>query len=82
MELTYTKVGDYCIPDLILDEAPVTKKFYGHSFSGTNIGAAALQSIWAINFSCGPGRCYRQLNETGRVILLLKNNLEKRCRKW
>ena len=29
MELTYTKVGDYCIPDLILDEAPVTKKFYG-----------------------------------------------------
>jgi len=28
-ELTYTKVGDYYIPDLILDENPVAKKFYG-----------------------------------------------------
>jgi len=28
-ELTYTKVGDYYIPDLILDEYPVTEKFYG-----------------------------------------------------
>lgn len=28
-ELTYTKVGDYYIPDLILDEAPATEKFYG-----------------------------------------------------
>lgn len=27
--LTYTKVGDYYIPDLILDEEPVTEKFYG-----------------------------------------------------
>ena len=27
-ELTYTKVGDYYIPDLILDEEP-TEKFYG-----------------------------------------------------
>ncbi len=30
-ELTYTKVGDYYIPDLILDEDPVTEKFYGKS---------------------------------------------------
>ena len=29
MELTYTKVGDYYIPDLILDEDPATEKFYG-----------------------------------------------------
>ena len=29
MKLTYTKVGDYYIPDLILDEDPATKKFYG-----------------------------------------------------
>jgi len=29
MELTYTKVGDYYIPDLILDEDSATKKFYG-----------------------------------------------------
>ena len=28
-ELTYTKVGDYYIPDLILDEGPATEKFYG-----------------------------------------------------
>lgn len=28
-ELTYTKVGDYYIPDLILDEDPATEKFYG-----------------------------------------------------
>ncbi len=28
-ELTYTKVGDYYIPDLILDEDLVTEKFYG-----------------------------------------------------
>ncbi len=28
-ELTYTKVGDYYIPDLILDEALATEKFYG-----------------------------------------------------
>ena len=28
-ELTYTKVGDYYIPDLILDADPATKKFYG-----------------------------------------------------
>jgi len=28
-ELTYTKVGDYYIPDLILDEDPVAEKFYG-----------------------------------------------------
>ncbi len=27
--LTYTKVGDYYIPDLILDEDPATEKFYG-----------------------------------------------------
>ncbi len=29
IELTYTKVGDYYIPDLILDEDPATEKFYG-----------------------------------------------------
>ena len=29
MELTYTKVGDYYIPDLILDEDSTTEKFYG-----------------------------------------------------
>ncbi len=29
VELTYTKVGDYYIPDLILDEDPATEKFYG-----------------------------------------------------
>ncbi len=28
-ELTYTKVGDCYIPDLILDEGPATEKFYG-----------------------------------------------------
>lgn len=28
MELTYTKVGDYYIPDLVLDE-PELEKFYG-----------------------------------------------------
>ena len=28
-ELTYTKVGDYYIPDLILDEDPAAEKFYG-----------------------------------------------------
>ena len=28
-ELTYTRVGDYYIPDLILDEDPATEKFYG-----------------------------------------------------
>ena len=28
-ELTYTKVGDYYIPDLILDGDPATEKFYG-----------------------------------------------------
>ena len=28
MELTYTRVGDYYIPDLILDE-PQPEKFYG-----------------------------------------------------
>lgn len=28
-ELTYTKVGDYYIPDLMLDEDPATEKFYG-----------------------------------------------------
>ena len=28
-ELTYTKVGDYYIPDLILDKDPATEKFYG-----------------------------------------------------
>ena len=27
--MTYTKVGDYYIPNLILDENPVTEKFYG-----------------------------------------------------
>ncbi len=27
-ELTYTKVGDYYIPDLILDEDPATEKYY------------------------------------------------------
>ena len=29
MELTYTKVGDYYIPDLILDEEPEQDVFYG-----------------------------------------------------
>ncbi len=29
MELTYTRVGDYYIPDLIVDEEPRTEKFYG-----------------------------------------------------
>ncbi len=28
-ELTYTKVGDYYIPNLILDDEPETGKFYG-----------------------------------------------------
>lgn len=28
-ELTYTKVGDYYIPNLILDEEPETEKFFG-----------------------------------------------------
>lgn len=28
-ELTYTKVGDYYIPELILDEEPEAEKFYG-----------------------------------------------------
>ena len=28
-ELTYTKVGDYYIPDLILDENPAAEKLYG-----------------------------------------------------
>ena len=28
-ELTYTKVGDYYIPDMILDEDPAAEKFYG-----------------------------------------------------
>ncbi len=28
-ELTYTKVGDYYIPDLILGEDPATEEFYG-----------------------------------------------------
>jgi len=28
-ELTYTKVGDYYIPNLILDEDPVAEKFFG-----------------------------------------------------
>ena len=28
-ELTYTKVGDYYIPDLILDEEPEQDVFYG-----------------------------------------------------
>ncbi|MDE7219874.1 MAG: TnpV protein [Oscillospiraceae bacterium] len=28
-ELTYTKVGDYYIPDLMLDECLTTEKFYG-----------------------------------------------------
>ena len=28
-ELTYTKVGDYYIQDVILDEDPATEKFYG-----------------------------------------------------
>ncbi len=28
-ELTYTKVGDYYIPDLILDEDQTAEKFYG-----------------------------------------------------
>ena len=28
-ELTYTKVGNYCIPNLILDEDPAAEKFYG-----------------------------------------------------
>ena len=29
MELTYTKVGDYYIPDLVPDPEPETEKFYG-----------------------------------------------------
>lgn len=29
MELAYTKVGDYYIPNLILDEEQETEKFYG-----------------------------------------------------
>ena len=29
MELTYTKVGDYYIPDLVLDQEPEPEKFYG-----------------------------------------------------
>ena len=29
IELTYTKVGDYYIPDLILDEEPEQDVFYG-----------------------------------------------------
>ncbi len=29
IELTYTKVGDYYIPDLILDEDQAAEKFYG-----------------------------------------------------
>ena len=29
IELTYTKVGDYYIPDLILDEPPELKRFLG-----------------------------------------------------
>ena len=29
MELTYTRVGDYYIPDLVLDPEPETEKFYG-----------------------------------------------------
>ncbi len=28
-DLTYTKVGDYYIPDLILDEDPIAERFYG-----------------------------------------------------
>ena len=28
-ELTYTRVGDYYIPDLILDEKPEKDVFYG-----------------------------------------------------
>jgi len=28
-DLTYTRVGDYYIPDLILDEDPTAEKFYG-----------------------------------------------------
>lgn len=28
-ELTYTRVGDYYIPDLILDEEPEQDVFYG-----------------------------------------------------
>lgn len=29
VELTYNRVGDYYIPDLILDKDPATEKFYG-----------------------------------------------------
>ena len=29
IELTYTKVGDYYIPDLVLDEEPEQDVFYG-----------------------------------------------------
>ena len=29
MELTYTRVGDYFIPDLVLDPEPEIEKFYG-----------------------------------------------------
>lgn len=29
MELTYTRVGDYYIPDFILDPEPEIEKFYG-----------------------------------------------------
>ena len=29
MELIYTRVGDYYIPDLVLDPDPETEKFYG-----------------------------------------------------
>lgn len=29
IELTHTKVGDYYIPDVTLDEDPATEKFYG-----------------------------------------------------
>ena len=29
IELTYTRVGDYYIPDLILDEGPEQDVFYG-----------------------------------------------------
>ena len=47
-ELTYRKVGDYYIPDLILDEEPEQDVFYGSTviFGATTSGSISPNCGW------------------------------------
>ena len=51
MELTYTKVGDYYIPDLALDDDTEYKMphLLEKSIDGFTLGRKLIQRLWSVN---------------------------------